>query len=80
MSVRPMKWHIYNEEGYALCWDNMAIDFETEVEAKTFAKANVKDVGLYEIKKDILYNDGGYISCQKVIQLMEDESEYEVTV
>ena len=40
--VRPMKWHIYHDEqdgeAFPLCWDGMAIEFNSEVEARKFAE------------------------------------------
>lgn len=72
--IRPMKWHIYNPENLPLCWDDAAIDFDSESEAQAFADAH-PEIGEYVIKEDILYYDGGYISGAEVILRDIEESE-----
>lgn len=64
--VRPMKWHIYhdeqNGEAFPLCWDGMAIEFNSEDEARKFAEDHPEIGTDWFVKEDILYYDGGYIT------------------
>ena len=69
-NVRPMKWHIYGPENHPLCWDDKALEFDTNVDAREFLKTAM-DNSLWsedfwveaEIKENILYYDGGYMDA-----------------
>lgn len=69
MAIREMKWYIVQRETeYPLTWDDRAIEFETESEAYHFAhEANIRLGTDADIKKQILYYDGGYISGQEAL-------------
>lgn len=72
---RDMKYNIVQREtGYPLTWDDKAIDFDTESEAYHFAVTAGIRLGLdADIKKQILYYDGGYISGREALtKLMEE--------
>lgn len=66
-----LKYHIYNEDGEPLCWDNQAIDFDDYDSAHDFLLAAEMLTGNvyepYEIKEDILYYDGGHINLTNYI-------------
>lgn len=70
MSVRPMLWHIYGPEHVPLCWDDKALEFETNMAAREFL-ASAMDNACWdddfwveaEIVMDILYYDGGYLDA-----------------
>ena len=77
--MRDMTYNIINKELNApLCWDDKAIDFESEAEATAFALAagiDLKEEA--EIKYQILYYDGGYISGKEALKLLNEELKME---
>lgn len=84
MSVRPMKFHIYNHDLEPLCWEenfwdcDKAIEFDSNAEAVEFLILIAIHYPLiYEelwgIKEDILYYDGGYIHGALAMELMKKE-------
>ena len=65
--IRPIKWHIYqNGTDCPLTWNDKAIDFETEQEAKQFAAKYLIEEDDFYIKEDILYYDGNYITVEEI--------------
>lgn len=77
--IRPMKWHIYHDENkdgaFPLCWESMAIEFDSEENALQFAKEHPEIGSEYFVKENILYHDGGYITEFAVRQLIALEAE-----
>lgn len=79
--VRPMKWHIYNQNHEPLCWDATAIEFDTQEAADRFLKSCFVD-GEYPdefydgatIVEDILYYDGGYLDATNLIVAYDEEN------
>lgn len=70
INVRPMKWHIYGPENHPLCWDDQALEFDTNMDAREFLKSAMDNSLLdeefwveVEIKENILYYDGGYLNA-----------------
>ena len=70
MSIRSIKWHIFNENGDPLCWDQEALEFDTQESAEAFLYSAIAseehDPDFYktvEIKECILYYDGGYFNA-----------------
>ena len=83
MSVRPMKFHIYNYDLEPLCWEDenwdcvKAIEFDNAEEANYFLDLIERFYPLiYEelwgIKEDILYYDG-YVPGALALELMKIE-------
>lgn len=80
---RPMKWHIYGPEHYPLCWDDKALEFDTNMSAREFLASAIENSEWseefwveVEIEKDILYYDGGYIDATNLcVKWNEDEWE-----
>lgn len=67
---RPMKWHIYGPENHPLCWDDQALEFDTNMDAREFLKSAMDNSLLdeefwveVEIEENILYYDGGYLDA-----------------
>ena len=80
--VRDMKWHIYNMNNEPLCWDDKALDFDTEQDARRFIDSvnnEINDEDFSEdnfvIIEDILYYDGGYLNASGFIVEVDDEGE-----
>lgn len=78
--VRPMMWHIYGPESYPLCWDDQALEFDSEDAARVFlasAIANSEhDADFYSeavIREDILYYDGGYLNASAYLVFWDPE-------
>ena len=69
MAIKEMKWHIVQRETeYPLTWDDRAIEFDSESEAYHFAhEASIRLGSEADIKHQILYYDGGYISGQEAL-------------
>jgi hypothetical protein len=69
MAIRDMKYNIVQKgTNYPLTWDNRAIDFDSEDEAVNFADVAGIRLGVDgDIKHQILYYDGGYISGQEAL-------------
>lgn len=69
MSIRPMKWHIFGPDSEPLCWDDQALEFDTEQDAKEFlasAIAAEDDREFYSmaiVAERILYYDGGHLNA-----------------
>ena len=83
MAIRPMKWHIYNNEHQALFWNGLLLDFDTEESAKRFIDSYVsqmfdnpedyyKTFGVY-FAEDIVYMDDGYLDGTHLIVKFSDE-------
>ena len=75
MAIRDMKYNIVQREtNYPLTWDDKAIDFGSEDEAAHFANECGIRLGVdAEIKHQILYYDGGYISGAEALTLLLNE-------
>ena len=84
MSVRPMKFHIYNHDLEPLCWEEddwdcgKAIEFDSAKEANYFLELVERFYPLiYEelwgIKEDILYYDDGYVPGALALELIKVE-------
>lgn len=80
-TVREMMWHIYGPEHYPLCWDDMALEFDSEESARVFlasAIANSEhDADFYSeavISEDILYYDGGYLNASNYVVYWDAEN------
>ena len=77
--MRDMTYNIMNKKLNApLCWDDRAIDFESEAEATAFALTagiNLKEEA--EIRYQIFYYDGGYISGKEAFRLLNEELKME---
>lgn len=69
MAEKVMKWYIVQREtNYPLTWEDKAIEFDTESEAYHFSQVAGVRLGMdADIKKLILYYDGGYISGQDAL-------------
>lgn len=70
--VRDMKWHIWSSklEEYPLCWEDKALEFDTEADARSFLeyaiRASEHNEEFYKdvvVSESILYYDGGYIDA-----------------
>ena len=85
INVRPMKWHIYGLENHPLCWDDKALEFDTNMDAREFLKTAM-DNSLWsedfwveaEIKEDILYYDGGYMDATNLRVVWDDDLDEEI--
>lgn len=77
--MRDMTYNIMNKElNVPLCWDGKAIDFESEAKATVFALVAGIDLKKEaEIKHQILYHDGGYISGKEALKLLNEELKME---
>lgn len=75
MAIRGMNYNIVQKKtNYPLTWNDKAIDFGSEDEAAHFANECGIRLGVEaEIKKQILYYDGGYISGAEALTLMLEE-------
>jgi hypothetical protein len=75
MAIRGMNYNIVQREtNYPLTWDDKAIDFGSEAEAVHFANEFGIRLGVdAEIKHQILYYDGGYISGAEALTLFLEE-------
>lgn len=77
--IRPMKWHIYGD-GYPLCWDDQAMEWDTEEAARAdweLMKLYTEPAEHLEIKQGILYYDGGYLDMSKYhIEEVEDGDDF----
>lgn len=75
MSARTMKYHIVEKDtGNPLTWDDKAIEFDTESEAYHFAVTADIRLGLdADIKHQILYYDGGYITGREALTAFLEE-------
>ena len=67
---RPMKWHIYGPEAHPLCWDDQALEFDTEEDARDFLASAIAHSEHGEefyseaiVREGILYYDGGYLDA-----------------
>ena len=81
--VRDMKWHIYNMNHEPLCWDDKALDFDTQQDALRFinsinGKINDEDFSddNFVIVEDILYYDGGYLNATGCVVEVDEEEVY----
>ena len=72
MAIRGMNYNIVQKKtNYPLTWDDRAIDFGSEDEAAHFANECGIRLGVEaDIKHQILYYDGGYISGAEALTLM----------
>jgi hypothetical protein len=75
MAIRGMNYNIVQREtNYPLTWDDKANDFGPEAEAAHFANECGIRLGVdAEIKHQILYYDGGYISGAEALTLFLEE-------
>ena len=75
MAIRGMNYNIVQREtNYPLTWDDKAIDFDSEAEAVHFADECGIRLGVdADIKHQILYYDGGYISGAEALTLFLEE-------
>lgn len=71
--MRDMKYHIINKEtSEPLTWDDKALEFDSEEEAQKVldylkvAEPRIVDAEA-EVKKCILFYDGGYINFKDII-------------
>lgn len=82
---RPMKWHIFDAEDHPLCWNDEAIEFDTEEQAIRFLKSHTDAVDVdydeycqafgVDIRECIFYYDGGHLDCSNKIVYIDDEGE-----
>lgn len=72
--MRGMSYNIMNKElNIPLCWDEQALDFETEDAAKEFAEYCGIVIGEEaEIKPQILFYDGGYINGEEILKGLKE--------
>lgn len=85
INVRPMKWHVYGPENHPLCWNDQALEFDTNMDAREFLKSAMEN-SLWsedfwveaEIKEDILYYDGGYMDATNLRVEWDETLEEEV--
>jgi hypothetical protein len=75
MAIRGMNYNIVQKKtNYPLTWNDRAIDFGSEDEAAHFANECGIRLGVEaDIKHQILYYDGGYISGAEALTLMLEE-------
>ena len=66
--VRDMKFHIYSIAHEPLCWDGMALEFDSRDAAADFLSSAIQNSSWSDdfwhsaiIVEDILYYDGGYM-------------------
>jgi ribA/ribD-fused uncharacterized protein len=66
----PAKWHIFNDVHEPLCWEDRALDFDTQLSAYDFLhsakEADSRDEEFWEnitVQKVILYYDGGHLNA-----------------
>lgn len=81
--ARPMKWHILNGSGNPFCWDDEAMEFDTQESALKFLNSYIEGIGAnrqeyfdtfgVSIQEGILYYDGGYINMTGKIVIMNEE-------
>lgn len=45
MAIRPMKWHIFNNENLPLCWDDRALQFDEYEQALRFLNSYLDAMG-----------------------------------
>lgn len=84
MSIRSMKWHIYDTEHLPLCWEGKALEFDFDIDAKDFLNSalkvfdpNIENYRYASIKQDILYYDGGYLNATD-LRVGQDEENREM--
>lgn len=86
MAIRPMKWHIFNNENLPLCWDDQALEFDECDQALRFLDSYLNAMGTsfedyckafgVKFKKCIFYYDGGYLDgSNKIVMFEEDDWE-----
>ena len=75
MAIRGMNYNIVQKKtNYPLTWNDRAIDFGSEDEAAHFANECGIRLGVEaDIKHQILYYDGGYISGAEALTLFLEE-------
>ena len=87
MSIKSMKWYIFNDEHEPLCWDGQALEFDTKESAERFLHSHTDIMydgyeGYCEafgvvIKECIFYYDGGYVNAtNKIIVYNQDGANY----
>ena len=85
MALRIMKWHIFNSNGDPLCWDQKAVEFDLEDQARRFLNSHcdgmdvllddyMKAFGV-SIKRGVFYYDGGHLDCSNKIVVYDDDFE-----
>lgn len=80
--MRDMKWHIFEspEGTEPLCWDDKALEFDTEEAAERFlreAKKHETDDEFFltaTIRECILYYDTGYLNATDIHLISDEET------
>lgn len=81
-----MKWHIYQDD-LPLCWDDKALEFDTEIAAREFLLSAIKNSCFddtfwvnAELKKDILFYDTGNLNATYLRVAWDNEKEDTVLI
>lgn len=85
MSIKSMKWYIFNDEHEPLCWDGQALEFDTKEAAERFLHSHTDIMydgyeGYCEafgvvIEECIFYYDGGCVNATNKIVIYDQDGE-----